>query len=93
MTRRGGGAEGACGRGALADSQASQYGLVVRPAKGFGSLERGRRGRMGSAGLCGVAGHGLGQARGNMKKIQRSAKTTIREKNWCGIMAYPLHMA
>jgi hypothetical protein len=44
---------------------------------------------MGSAGLCGVAGHGLGQARCNRKNIQRSPKTTIREKKWCGIMAYP----
>ena len=37
MTRRGGGEEGACGRGALLCSQASQCGLVVRPAKGVGS--------------------------------------------------------
>jgi hypothetical protein len=76
-----------------AGSHATQWGLWVSPANDCGSLERGRRGTMGSAGLCGVAGHGLGQARGNMQNIQRSPQTTIREKNGCGIMAYPLHMA
>ena len=26
-----------------------------------------------------------------MKKIHRSPKTTIKEKNWYGTIAYPLH--
>jgi hypothetical protein len=44
---RGGGAEGACGRRPLACAQASQGGLRVRPAKGFGSRLRLRRGGVG----------------------------------------------
>jgi D-arabinose 1-dehydrogenase-like Zn-dependent alcohol dehydrogenase len=31
----------------------------------------------------------VGKARCNMKNIPRSPKTTIREKNWYGIIAYP----
>ncbi len=34
--RKWGGAEGACGRGAVACSQASQGGLGMKPSKGFG---------------------------------------------------------
>ena len=37
ITMRGGGAEGACGWGAMACSQTSQCGFVVRPSKGLDS--------------------------------------------------------
>ena len=89
--RRGGGQPGGWGPGSWACSQAAHGGVRVRPGNGFGSLERLRGGRMGSTGLCGVAGHGLGQATCSMKKIQRHPKTTIREKNGGGIMADPPH--
>src|SRR6266446_8570257 len=46
-TMRGGGAAGACGRGAGACAQASQCGLRVRPGNGCGSLERWRGGGRG----------------------------------------------
>src|SRR5205823_10736350 len=88
---RGGGAAGAWGRASAACSQASHSGLWMRPANDFGSLERFGGGRMGSTSLRGVAGHWLGQATCSIKNIQRNPKTTIREKNCCGIMAYPLH--
>src|SRR5262252_609976 len=48
LTIRGGGAQGVWGRGALTCAQASQWGLVVRPAKGFGSRRRLGRGGVGS---------------------------------------------
>src|SRR5712691_9753120 len=55
---RGGGVAGAVTVGAdSACSHATHWGVWVRPANDFGSLERVRRGRMGSAGLCEVAGH------------------------------------
>ena len=56
---RGGGAAGACGRGALAWTRASQCGLVVRPAKGLGSRLRVCRGGVGRESGDGTIGRSL----------------------------------
>jgi len=50
----GGGAKGACERGALAWAQASQGGLWVTPAKGFGSRRRLGRSGVGCDGVNGA---------------------------------------
>src|SRR5215470_10507559 len=88
---RGGGDEGGCGRGAPLCAQASQDGLVVRPAKGFGSCWRLGRGPGGS----GVAGHtgagSLGHAHWSMTHSHTSAISTNWEKKRWETMAQPPH--
>ena len=66
-TRRGGGAAGAGKRGAGAGSQASQCGLVMRPAKGRGSRWRLGTGE-GSAGVVRHAAESLGHAEWSMRQ-------------------------
>src|SRR5215813_7061383 len=63
---RGGGDEGACGRGAVAWAQASQGGLVVRPAKGVGSRWRLGRGPGGSGVIGYTVAGSLGHAQWSM---------------------------
>src|SRR2546425_8730161 len=83
MTMRGGGAEVACGRGAserrsLACSQASQCGLVVRPAKGFGS-----RWRLGSGGVGSrVVGHAVAGSLGHAQWSMTHSHTKATSTNW-----------
>src|SRR5207245_5288480 len=75
-TRRGGGAEGACGRRAGACSQASQCGLVVRPAKGVGVRERLGSGGVGSRVVGPAAAGTLGHAHWSMTSSNNSASNT-----------------
>ena len=62
MTRRGGGAEGACTRGALAWAQASQCGLVVRLSKGFDLRLRLRSSGVGTLLLCHLADYSIARS-------------------------------
>jgi hypothetical protein len=75
MTMRGGGAAGACEQGSLACAQASQGGLVVRPAKGGRS-----RLRLGTGGVgFGIGRHvagALGHIQWNMKHSHIKAIST-----------------
>src|SRR5262245_630123 len=91
MTRRGGGAEGACGRRAVAGSQASQCGLVVRPAKGVDSHWR-FDGRGGSGGVVRRAMESLSHAHRSMTHSQRRAISTSWEKKRAGTMAKLPHI-
>src|SRR6266446_430423 len=85
---RGGGAEGACGWAAGACSQASQGGLVVRPAKGLGSrLRLGSRG--GSSGGGHAAAGSLGHAQWSMTHSHTRAISTNWEKKRWETMAKP----
>src|SRR5262245_48133385 len=74
-TRRGGGAEGACGRESIACGQASQGGLVVRPAKGVGA--RLRFGRGGSS-----VGEHAAVALGHAHWSMRHSHTRATNTNW-----------
>src|SRR2546422_7345762 len=78
MTMRGGGAAEASGRGALACAQASQGGLVVRPAKGFGSRRRVRRGGGGSP----VVAHPATGALGHTHWSITHSHTKTTNANW-----------
>src|SRR5262249_47904016 len=75
---RGGGAAGVCGRGALPCSQASQCGLVVRPAKGVGARRRLGRGPGGS----GVVGHPGAGSLGHIQWSMRHSHTRATSINW-----------
>src|SRR5215831_10796270 len=86
---RGGGAAGACGRGAVACAQASQCGLVVRPAKGGGSRGRLGRGGGGSGGGGHVTGS-PGHAHWSMTHNHTRAMSTNWEKKRWETMAKAL---
>src|SRR5215831_11975263 len=85
---RGGGGPGASGRRSLACAQASQCGLVVRPAKGLRS-----RWRLGTGGVgSGVGGHGagsLGHVHWSMRHSHTRAISTNWEKKRCETMTKP----
>src|SRR5262249_9807601 len=85
-TIRGGGAAGACGRESGACSQASQWGLWVRPAKGLGSRFRFGRGDGGS-GVIGHAAESLGHTQWSMQYSHTRAISTNWEKKRSGTMA------
>jgi len=74
----GGGAKGACERGALAWAQASQGGLWVTPAKGFGSRRRLGRSGVGCDGVNGAVAQPLGHAHWSMTHSYTRATST----NW-----------
>ena len=77
-TMRGGGAQGTRWCGAAACVQASQWGLWVRPGKGFGTRGRLRDGGMRSGGRETSAASLLGQAACNMQHSQSRPNST----NW-----------
>src|SRR5262249_62284272 len=89
MTRRGGGAEGACGRGSLTCTQAAQCGLVVRPAKGFGSRWRLGTGGGGSCVVGQAVAGSLGHTHWSMRHSHTRATSTNWEKKRCDTMATP----
>src|SRR5215510_6056811 len=88
---RGGGAEGACGRRPLACSQASQCGLRVRPAKGFGSRLRLCRGGVGEGGVGPVTVESLSHAPWSMTHSHTKATSTKGAKKSAETMAQPPH--
>src|SRR5215813_1294994 len=92
MTMRGGGAEGACGRGAVACSQASQCGLLMKPSKGFGARRRLGRGGGGARGVGHAAAESLGHTQWSMTHSQTSAISVSWLKNRCDTMAKPPHI-
>src|SRR4029453_8083368 len=91
MTMRGGGAEGGCGREALTCAQASQWGLLVRPAKGFGSRRRLGRGGMGSSVVGQAVAGSLGHIQWSMTHSHTRATSTNWKKKSGGTMATPPH--
>src|SRR5262245_15474834 len=87
---RGGGAQGAWGRGTVACAQASQWGLWVRPGQGFGTRGRLREGGMSSGDRGTPAASLLGQAACNMQHSQsRHNSTNWKKKRWDTIALPP----
>src|SRR6266849_11021748 len=90
-TMRGGGQPGGWGTCSWACSQASQCGLVVRPAKGVGSRGRFGSGDVGSSVVGHVAAGSLGHAQWSMTHSHTRATSTNWEKKRSETMAKPPH--
>src|SRR4029434_8286933 len=87
MTMRGGGAEGACGRGAVACSQASQCGLVMKPSKGFGARRRFGRGGGGARVVGHAAAESLAHTHWSMTHSHTSAISVSWSQKRCDTMS------
>ena len=75
---RGGGAAGAWGRASAACSQASQCGLVMTPAKGFGARWRFGRGGGGARGV----GHAVAESLGHTYWSMTHSHTRTISVSW-----------
>src|SRR6266446_5621391 len=73
-------------------SHAAQGGLRVRPAKGFGSRLRWRRGGVGGGGVGCAGAQSLGHTHWSMRHTHTRATRTNWEKKRSGSMAKPPHI-
>src|SRR5262249_62121619 len=77
---RGGGGQGACGRGTTPCAQASQWGVWVSPAKGLGAVECLRGGGTGVGGIGRAAAGSDGHTQESMRNTHSRAISASWEK-------------
>src|SRR5712664_2094926 len=88
-----GGAAGAAGRGAVACSQVSQCGFLVRPSKGLGSRWRFGTGGVGSGAVGHTAVGSLGHAHWSMRHSHTRATSCALSQFFAGFAVIPFHNA